>query len=153
VEIIKLQKNDIRNALDLVWRGFQEFEAPDYSKQGIEEFRKFISYNSIIKQFDTEELYFWGCINNDDLTGVIATRGINHICMMFVNKEYHRQGIARRLFKTVEEICKSQDNISKITVKSSPYAIEVYHHLGFLDTDEELTVNGIRFTPMSYLVK
>ena len=148
-----LQKKDVRNALDLVWRVFQEFEAPDYSEKGIEEFRKFISYNSIIEQFDTEKLCFWGCIDSDDLTGVIVTRGINHICMMFVNKQYHRQGIAKRLFQTVEERCKSEDNISEITVNSSPYAIEIYHRLGFIDTDEELTVNGIRFTPMSFLIK
>lgn len=73
--------------------------------------------------------------------------------MMFVNKEYHRQGIARSLFQTVEQRCKSEDNISNITVNSSPYAIEFYHHLGFFNTDEEITVNGIRFTPMSYLLK
>lgn len=153
MEIIKLQKNDIRNALDLVWTVFKEFEAPDYSKQGIEEFRKFISYNSIIDKFDKGELYFWGCIDNNDLTGVITTRGINHICMLFVKKEYHRRGIARSLFQTVEERCKSKNNISIITVNSSPYAIEVYHRFGFFDTDKELTVNGIRFTPMSYLQK
>jgi GNAT superfamily N-acetyltransferase len=153
VEIIKLQKSDISNALDLVWNVFQEFEAPDYSKQGIGEFRKFISYNSIIDKFDKGELYFWGCIDNDDLIGVITTRGINHICMLFVNKEYHRRGIARSLFQTVEERCKSENNISNITVNSSPYAIEVYHRLGFFDTDKELTVNGIRFTPMSYFQK
>lgn len=72
---------------------------------------------------------------------------------MFVNKEYHRQGIAKSLFQTVEERCKSEDNLSKITVNSSPYAIEVYHCLGFFDTDKELTANGIRFTPMFFLLK
>ncbi|MGH4125548.1 MAG: GNAT family N-acetyltransferase [Clostridium sp.] len=153
MEIIKLQKNDIRNALNLVWNVFQEFEALDYSKQGIEEFRKFISYNSIIDKFDKGEIYFWGCIDNADLAGLITTRGINHICMLFVNKEYHRRGITRSLFQTVEERCKSENNISNITVNSSPYAIEVYHRLGFFDTDKELTVNGIRFTPMSYFQK
>jgi len=55
--------------------------------------------------------------------------------------------MARSLFQTVKEICKKQDNISKITVNSSPYAVEVYHHLGFVDIDKEQTVNGIRFTP------
>ena len=153
MEIIKLQKNDIKNALDLVWIIFQEFEALDYSKEGIEEFREFIAYNSIIERFDRGELFFWGCIDNNDLVGVIATRGINHICMMFVNKEYHRRGIARSLFQTVKERCKIQNDINEITVNSSPYAIEVYHHLGFFDTDKEQTVNGIRFTPMSYIVK
>ena len=153
MKIIKLQKNYIKNALDLVWKIFREFEAPDYSKQGIEEFRKFISYNSVIEKFDKGELYFWGCTDNDDLIGVIATRGINHICMLFVNKEYHRRGIARSLVQIVVERCKSEGNISNITVNSSPYAIEVYHRLKFLDTDKELTVNGLRFTPMSCLLK
>lgn len=153
MEIIKLQKKDIKNALDLVWTIFQEFEAPDYSKQGIEEFREFIEYNSIIEKFDKGELYFWGCIDSNELVGVIATRGIDHICMLFVNKEYHRRGIARSLFQTVKESCISQKGIGKITVNSSPYAIEVYHRLGFFDTDKELTVNGIRFTPMSYFQK
>lgn len=73
--------------------------------------------------------------------------------MLFVNKEYHSRGIARSLVQTVVERCKSEGNISNITVNSSPYAIEVYHRLGFLDTDKELTVNGIRFTPMSSLIK
>jgi ribosomal protein S18 acetylase RimI-like enzyme len=152
LEIIKLQKNDIKNTLDLVWRIFREFEAPDYTKQGIDEFRKFISYNSVIEKLDKGELYFWGCIDNDDLIGVIATRGINHICMLFVNKEYHRRGIARSLVQMVVERCR-ENNISNLTVNSSPYAIEVYHRLGFLDTDQELTVNGLRFTPMSWLLK
>jgi GNAT superfamily N-acetyltransferase len=152
VGIVMLQKNAIRFALDLVWKVFLEFEAPDYSRQGIEEFRKFISYNSIVEKFDNGELHFWGCIDNDELTGIIVTRRINHICMLFVKKEYHRRGIATSLFQTVKERCKSQKNISKITVNSSPYAVEFYHHLGFVDTDREQTVNGIRFTPMSYLL-
>jgi hypothetical protein len=42
-----LERNDIRNAIDLVWTVFKEFEAPDYSEEGIEEFRKFISYDCI----------------------------------------------------------------------------------------------------------
>ena len=150
MRIIKLQKKDIKNALDLVWIIFQEFEAPDYSKEGIEEFREFIAYNSIIEKFDKGELCFWGCIDNNDLKGVIATRGINHICMLFVYKDYQRRGIARSLFQTVKEICKSQNDINKITVNSSPYAIEFYHHLGFFDTNKEQIVNGIRYTPMSY---
>ncbi len=43
MEIIKLEKNHIRDTLELVWAVFQEFKAPGYSSQGIKEFRKFIS--------------------------------------------------------------------------------------------------------------
>jgi GNAT superfamily N-acetyltransferase len=152
LEIIKLKKMDLQNALDLVWIVFLEFEAPDYSVQGIEEFKKFIFYDSMMKQFETGEITFWGCIVNNELTGVIATRGRNHICLLFVNKEYHRQGIGKRLFHTVLEECKSNSNCNTITVNSSPYAIEVYHRLGFVDLDQEQTVNGLRFTPMSYSI-
>ena len=153
MRIIELQKNDIKNALDLVWRVFREFEAPDYSKQGVENFRKFISYSFIIEKVSKRKLHFNGCIDNDKLVGVIATRGINHICMLFIEKEYHRRGIARNLIQTVEERCKIQHNVSKITVNSSPYAIEAYHRLGFVDTDKEQIVDGIRFIPMSYSIK
>ena len=32
----------------------------------------------------------------------------------------------------------------------SPYAVPVYHHLGFIDMDEEQTVDGMRFRPMRF---
>ena len=150
MKIKKLEKCDIKKALDLVGTVFQEFVAPDLSVQGIEEFKKFTSYNSIIQKFDKEDLYFWGCMDKDSLSGVIATKGINHICMLFVKKEYHRRGIARILFQTVEKNCREQKNI---TVNSSPYALKFYRNLGFADTDSEQTANGIRFIPMVYSLK
>ncbi len=133
-----------------MWAVFQEFEAPDYTPQGIEEFRKFISYRSVIAKFEKEELSFWGGYVNRELVGVIATRGLNHICLLFVKKEFHRQGFARRLVQKVVERCAKECNTTTITVNSSPYAIEFYHRLGFIDTDIEQNVNGMRFTPMSY---
>ena len=36
------------------------------------------------------------------------------------------------------------------TVNSSPYAVEVYRHLGFTPTDTERLANGIRYTPMRF---
>ena len=35
-------------------------------------------------------------------------------------------------------------------VHASPYAVPVYHHLGFIDMDEEQTVDGMRFRPMRF---
>jgi GNAT superfamily N-acetyltransferase len=151
--IIQLQKEEIREALDLVWTVFQEFQAPDYSEQGIEEFQKFIFYHSNIEQFKDGKVSFWGWKEDDELAGVIAIKGKNHISMLFVKKEYHRQGIARRLFNAVEEGCRSVNGISEITVNSSPFAVGVYKRLGFIETDREQLVNGIRFTPMSYFIK
>ena len=152
MEIIKLQERDIKDALELIWSVFQEFESPDYSEQGVATFKDFISYDSIIEKVDKCELVLWGCFISGILTGVIAIREISHICMLFVKKEYHRQGIAKRLVQAVIDNCRMHDNIGNITVNSSPYAVEAYHHLGFKDTNPEQTLNGIRFTSMEYTI-
>jgi len=148
--IKKLQKGDIKCALELVWSVFEEFEAPDYSEQGINEFKEFISFEAVMDKIDKGEISFWGYYTENVLVGIIATRGKSHICLLFVKKEYHRRGIARALFQTVTDVCRRDKSVEKITVNSSPYAVETYRRLGFIDTDIEKTVNGIRFTPMEY---
>ena len=37
-----------------------------------------------------------------------------------------------------------------MTVNSSPYAVPIYHKLGFYDVDSEQVVKGVRFTPMEF---
>ena len=153
MEIAKLQKSDMKNALELIWCVFQEFEAPDYSEQGVNTFKEFICYDSITEKLENGQMMFWGCFISGDLTGVIAIRDTNHISMLFVKKEYQRKGIAKKLFQTLVEYCKTNESIKSITVNSSPYALEIYHHLGFKDTNAEQTVDGIRFTSMKYVIK
>ena len=36
-----------------------------------------------------------------------------------------------------------------MTVNSSPYAVGIYRKLGFKAVDDEQSVNGLRFTPMT----
>ena len=76
----------------------------------------------------------------------------SHISLMFVDKQYQRRGIARRLFETVLDCRDIVDGNACITVNSSPYVVEIYRRLGFQPTGEERTENGIRFTPMKYVL-
>jgi GNAT superfamily N-acetyltransferase len=126
--------------------------APDYSEEGTAIFKKFIEYGSIIQKLDSGEMKIWGSFGNHKLSGVIATLKTNHICLLFIRKEYQKQGIARGLFKKVVDVCKLNKNINSITVNSSPYAVEAYRHLGFKNTNTEQSLNGIRFTPMEYRI-
>ena len=149
----RLQRHEVKEALRLVWNVFEEFEAPDYAQEGITEFRRFIEYSSIIGKFDQQKLLLWGYFHeNGELLGVIATRSVNHISLLFVKKAYHRRGIARCLVQTVIEACLCE-GADEITVNSSLYAVGAYHHLGFLDTKGEQLVNGIKFVPMTYRLK
>lgn len=144
MEIKKIKSEDREKALDLVWTTFLQYEAPDYSKEGIETFQ-----NAVIKNEDyLKQIVLYGAYEGNDILGVIATKNEGrHITLFFVEGSHQRQGIGRMLFDIVLENCPADI----ITVNSSPFAVEVYHHLGFMDTDLEQTTEGIRYTPMTYI--
>lgn len=136
LSIKKLEKRETERALSLVWRVFLEYEAPDYTQEGVDEF-----YRSIHDESYISALTLYGAFTDGELAGVIATRnGGRHIALFFVEGKYHRRGIGKRLFRTVRT--------DKMTVNSSPYAVPVYRRLGFEAVMPEQVVNGLRFTPM-----
>lgn len=142
MEIRRIDDLQISNAINLIWETFLKFEAPEYSAEGVQSFRAFIENKEII-----QTLEFWGAYDNNELKGVIATnKNRKHICYFFVKAEYHRQGIGKKLWEYV--LNNNQNEI--ITVNSSPYAVPVYHKLGFVDTDIEQLTDGIKYTPMKF---
>ena len=140
----RLTREEIPQALELCWRVFLEFEAPEYPEEGVAAFRA-----SLDDEERTRRLSLYGAFDGDALVGVLCMRAPQHIADFFVDAAYHRRGIGRRLFKAMQ-----QDYARQVfTVNSSPYAVEVYRHLGFVPTGEEQTVDGLRFTPMQYRPK
>ena len=129
-------------ALQLAWRVFCEFESPDYALEGTEEFKKCLNDDAYLSG-----ICYYGAFDEDKLVGVLGIREEScHICFFFVEGEYHRLGIGRKLFKRMREDFPGRT----ITLNSSPYGLPFYTALGFKATDREKTVNGIRFTPMKY---
>jgi len=104
-----------------------KYEAPDYSDEGVDTFKKTAVYNEDY----IESIKMYGAYKNDKIVGVIATRNSgSHIALFFVDGQHHRKGIGKKLFQTVLD----QSTADELTVNSSPYAQEVYRHLGFEDT-------------------
>ena len=68
------------------------------------------------------------------------------IIFQIIDRYYYK---LMRLYNKV----KSLNPFSFFTVNSSPYAHEVYKHLGFVDTDNEQCISGIRFYPMRKILK
>lgn len=140
--IRELKKNEITEALDLAWAVFNEFEAPDYSEEGVTEFNRSIHDPKFLSM-----LRVYGAFEKEKIVGTIATCGDgSHIALFFVSKDFQRQGIGRALFS---EVC-HDNTCKKISVNSSPFAVPVYHHFGFTDLDVEQVTNGLRYTPMVY---
>ena len=144
MEIKKIEFENLDEGLDLIWNTFLEYEAPDYSQEGIEEFKRSV--------FDKEWLSareFYGAYEENILLGLIATKDNNHLALFFVDGKYHRRGIGRKLFEKVLE----ENDKDYFTVNSSPYAKEVYEHLGFECVDDIQCINGLKFYPMTMKVK
>ena len=138
--IREITEEEMKEALKLVWEVFLEFESPDYTEEGINEFKSSIDDKAWVKERD-----FYGYFDdNNKILGVIATKDLNHIALFFVDGKYHRQGIVKKLYEKAKTI--NKDNF--FTVNSSPYAHEIYKKLGFFDTDKEQCIKGLRFFPM-----
>ena len=141
LKIKRLMKKDIPAALDLAWEVFLAFEAPEYSKEGIDEFHNFLRNKSEI-----ESLRFYGAFDKGEIVGVLAMRSTQHVSLFFVKESHHRRGIGRKLFERMKKDYEKKE----FSVNSSPYAVEIYRQLGFTETDNEQITNGIRYVPMKY---
>jgi RimJ/RimL family protein N-acetyltransferase len=142
IVIQRLVNERIPEALAIAWKVFLEYESPDYSTEGTEEFNKCLHDESYLSGIE-----YYGAFDGETLIGTIGIRAEKrHICFFFVDGNYHRQGIGTALFK-----CLLKDHRGEtITLNSSPYGVPFYKAIGFVPTDKEQTVNGIRFTPMKY---
>ena len=140
----RLTREEIPVALELCWRVFLAFEAPEYSPEGIAAFRASLDNPQRNRQMD-----FYGAFDGETLVGVLCMRAPQHIAGFFVDAAYHRRGIGRKLFEAMRRDYAHQ----VFTVHASPCAVEVYRHLGFVPTDDEQSVDGLRFTPMQYSSK
>jgi GNAT superfamily N-acetyltransferase len=152
--IKELGKNEIKQALDLVNRVFSEFVAVDYSEQGNKTFNDYlqVKYEEVSNDMQTGHKRIWGYYHDGEIVGVIATRDISHIALMFVDKKHHRQGIAKKLYNVVISEVEKNTDITQLTVNSSPYAVAAYERLGFVKTDLQQEKDGIIYVPMKHII-
>lgn len=145
MEIRLINSEEIQIALNLAYQVFLKFEAPEYTQEGINEFK-----NSIYSQDFINKQTFFGAFIDDNMVGMIATRNNrSHISMFFVDEKAQGKGVGRKLFNKV-----INGNINHIiTVNSSPYALDIYKHFGFIVIDEERCENGIKYIPMELKLK
>ena len=150
--IKKVCNQDLNKAFSLIWNTFLEFVAPDYSIEGIETFKvSFIENDNFKDSFKNGKQIMYGAYFNDDLAGVVSISSNNNVSCAFVDKKYHRKGIATLLFKQIISELKDE-KVEKITLNASPYAIPFYNNIGFKVLDEQKEFHGIIYTPMELIL-
>lgn len=146
-------RNQWEDAMSLAWKTFLEFEADDYSPEGIRSFEDFITDTGLKRMFLVGAYQMITACRDGKMVGMITLRNEMHISLLFVDKEYHRQGIGRTLIEHMAAYVRDELGKSRITVNASPYGVPFYHRVGFRDLGAERCQDGIIYTPMEYLLK
>ena len=142
MEIRKLSKNELEIALEMVWKVFCEYEAVNYPESGKEAFYRAIHSEEYLAMLDV-----YGALCDEKIVGIMATRNKGtHVALFFVDGQYHRIGIGKKLWEAV--LRNTTSNL--ITVHSSLYAAKIYKKLGFYQTASVKEDDGIQYIPMEY---
>ncbi|MCM1126826.1 MAG: GNAT family N-acetyltransferase [Lachnospiraceae bacterium] len=144
-------QNQWEDAMGLAWKTFLEFEAGVYPPEGIRSFEDFITDTGLKRMFRTGAYQMITAFRGQKMIGMITLRNEAHISLLFVDKNYHRQGIGRALIEHMAAYVRDELGKSRMTVNASPYGVPFYHRVGFRDLGAERCQDGIIYTPMEYL--
>ena len=140
------------DAMALAWRTFLKFEASDYTLDGIQSFKDFITDSVLYRMFVMGSYQLFCAYDKDKLIGMISLRNETHISLLFVDEDYHMRGVGRMLMKYLCDYVLKEEGYNKLTVNAAPYAIGFYHKLGFYDTGDPQISEGITYTPMELII-
>ncbi len=146
--IRKARLIDWNETMDMVYETFMKFEAEDYGEAGIESFKDFISDPMLTRMFLLGSYHMYVATHQGKIVGMISLRDQNHISLLFVKDEYHRQGIGRKLIDTIGAFSKEEYGKNEITVNAAPYGLEFYKKIGFQCTSGLRMNSGIKYTSM-----
>lgn len=141
--MISLAKNkNLEEISLLMYDIFSSKMQNTYSQDGINSFKNDISLTSLQTRFSSNS-QFYIYTKDSKIIAVLELEKPAHIAFLFSKIE--GIGVAKKLCSF------AQDNTSQefITVGSYCNAIGFYKKLGFIEIDEEKTINGIAFTFMA----
>ncbi len=133
---------------DLIVPVFSEFIGCHYPPEGVREFLRYVAPASFRERFLSNH-FTLVATKNDRIVGMIEVRDDSHVCLFFVDKRLHGQGIGRGLLERAVRMCReNRPGLEVIDVNSSPNSVAVYERLGFLQVQPEKTIHGITFVGM-----
>lgn len=151
--IKRIAREDFISSLKLAENVFMEFEAKDYPPEGTESFKAFLYCEETEKRFLCGNMIIWGAFVENRQIATFAIRDESHLSLAFVDKDYHRKGIATALWNEALSYISQSGKINEITVNSSPYGLPFYKKIGFKEVAKEQLSDGIKYIPMKYIIE
>ncbi|SHH23858.1 GNAT family N-acetyltransferase [Ferrimonas marina] len=143
VEINPVSGADLDAILELGERTNEAQVIPHLNAEGQDTMRA-ARRSDITSIADTQTYRALKATLGSKLVGYIAWREGNYVAQLYVCPQHQRLGIGRRLIEAV----KAQTSSQSLELKASVNAIGFYRRCGFIKTDGEQVVKGIRYVPM-----
>lgn len=144
----RMKPGDEVPVYELIRCVFGEFVGNGYSQEGIDEFFRSVSCESLARR-PMENHFILVATHGDKIVGMIDIRDYERVSLFFVDGDYHGKGIGGTLLNRALANCRTNaPDVSHVDVDSSPFAVSIYEKLGFLRTGTLQTHNGIQFVPM-----
>lgn len=135
-------------AMKMIWKTFMKFEGEDYTEEGIRNFFEFITDDDLYRAFLKGNYQMMVALDEGRVVGAGSIRNCNHLSLLFVDEEYHHQGIGASLLWNLCEYLEKEAGERYMSLKAAPYAVNFYRKLGFRPVAPEEEYSGIRVTPM-----
>ncbi len=153
IQIRLINPGEEVEVVNLVARSFNEFIAPDFPEEGIEEFFRYSNPRALIKRSEGSHFVLVAEAEGA-IAGMIEIREMRHVSMLFVEKAFHRRGIGKELLGAALDRIKSESRPpKKVTVHSSRFAVPFYESLGFTRTEDEKIIHGVIHIPMALVLR
>lgn len=143
---------DSKNISLLICGLVEKFVVKEFSTQGRDFLLSTLTAESINQNLQAGYRYHVAEVDGL-LTGVVAIKGNTHLYHLFVAEQFHRRGIAKKLWHHAMNECLGNCNSIEFTVNSSAYAVGAYKRLGFVAQSGPQEKNGVVFYPMKLLVQ
>lgn len=120
----ELEKQERKNALDIIWSVFCMDVAEVYEQEGIDTFREYLKQENIDQLCDSGELLMFGVFEQEELEGTISLQRRGHICNYYVRRSCQGKGAGRLLFDYAKRYCKEELHKTIMTVDAAPEAVK-----------------------------
>lgn len=160
--LIPIPDSELPEATRLIQEVFDEINATEQSVEGQTFFKKLTQPESLKERQSTKGTeIFWITPQNRtgaDLNprqegksgrqaGVLEIRQ-NHLGLFFIHQSFRGKGIGRHAIEQLALHFRKNKRPDYLTVNSSAFAVNIYKKLGFYETGDIFTGNGITSLPM-----
>lgn len=126
-----------------IWASANLWELVDETPESVNEWKQICDPEELRERILSSEkklVATWNSI----VIGFIAFRQRNHLSLLFIRREFSRQGIGKELFT------RCSHDFDEITVNSSDLAVGFYKKLGFVQIGDRFKKYGVWATPMKW---